>query len=133
MKLHVGERLHGTGPQQQPGGYLVTAVVRETPWYGLYTGKKVLYNFDFAAKRVRETDDKEWLDVYLRTLRYPRLDDPDDVAQRRALARSEVKILGNRASNLWPEPIDLLEIDNTRDAFTFPPGDDEPIVVFARP
>src|SRR5262245_49252590 len=135
MKLHVGERLHGTGPAQQPGGYLVTDIVRETPWYGLYAGKKILYNFDFAGKRVRETEDKEWLDVYLRTLHYPRLDDPADVAQRRKLARTEVDILGNRASNLWPEPIDLLELENTRAAFTFPPnGDDmEPIVVFARP
>ncbi len=135
MKLHVGERLHGTGPPQQPGGYLVTDVVRETPWYGLYTGKKILYNFDFTAKRVRETDDKEWLDVYLRTLHYPRLDDPADVGQRRRLARSEVGLLGNRGSNLWPEPIDLLEIENTRDVFTFPPAEDdrEPIVVFARP
>lgn len=135
MKLHVGERLHGTGPTHQPGGYLVSDIVRETPWYGLYAGKKILYNFDFAGKRVRETEDKEWLDVYLRTLHYPRLDDPADVAQRRKLARTEVGILGNRASNLWPEPIDLLEVENTRDAFTFPPnGDDlEPIVVFARP
>lgn len=135
MKLHIGERLLGTGPAHQPGGYLVTDVVRETPWYGLYAGKKVLYNFDFTSKRVRETDDKEWLDVYLRTLHYPRLDDPGDVAQRRSLARSEVAILGNRGSNLWPEPIDLLEIENTRDAFTFAPDADdrEPIAVFARP
>src|SRR5262245_34781857 len=135
MKLHVGERLQGTGPAHQPGGYLVTDIVRETPWYGLYTGKKILYNFDFTAKRVRETDDKEWLDIYLRTLHYPRLDDRADVAQRRALARAEVTVLGNRGSNLWPEAIDLLETDNTRDAFTFAPDDDdrEPIVVFARP
>src|SRR5262245_66037858 len=104
MKLHVGERLVGSGPVHQPGGYLVTDTVRETPWYGLYAGKKILYNFDFASKRVRETDDKEWLDVYLRTLHYPRLDDPADVAQRRTLARTEVSILGNRVSNLWPEP-----------------------------
>src|SRR5262245_56693773 len=135
MKLHVGERLVGSGPVHQPGGYLVTDTVRETPWYGLYAGKKILYNFDFASKRVRETDDKEWLDVYLRTLHYPRLDDPADVAQRRTLARTEVAILGNRVSNLWPEPIDLLELENTRDAFTFAPDNDdrEPIVVFARP
>ena len=76
MKLQVGERLEGTGPEAQPGGYLVTAVVRETPWHGLYTAKKIFYNFDFTAKRVRETDDVEWLDVFLRTNRYPILDDP---------------------------------------------------------
>ena len=137
MKLHVGERLEGTGPEQQPGGYVVTSVVRETPWHGLYTGKKIFYNFDFTAKRVRETDDVEWLDVFLRTNRYPILDDPAYVQQRRALARAEVRaILGNRHSNLWPEPLDLLEIENTRDLFAF--SDDaqrgrEPIVVYARP
>src|SRR5437763_2833417 len=118
MRLQVGERLEGGGPGQQPGGYLVTGVVSETPWYGLYAGKKVFYNFDFTAKRVRETDEKEWLDVFLRTIRYPILDQADYVAQRRALARAEVRgILGNRHSNLWPEPIDLIEFDEPRDAF----------------
>ena len=33
MKLHVGERLEGAGPAQQPGGYVVTSVVRETIIY----------------------------------------------------------------------------------------------------
>ncbi len=139
MQLSVGERLEGSGPEQQPGGYVVTGVVAETPWSGLYTAKKVFYNFDFTAKRVRETDDKEWLDVLLRTIRYPVLDQADYVAQRRALARAEVRgILGNRHSNLWPEPIDLLELEEPRDPFTFfADGQDglggEPIVVFARP
>src|SRR5216684_1305479 len=139
MQLHVGERLEGAGPAQQPGGYVVTSIVRETPWHGLYAGKKIFYNFDFTAKRVRETDDVEWLDVFLRTNLYPILDDPAYVQQRRALARAEVRaILGNRHSNLWPEPIDLLEIEESRDPFSFGAiGQDgresEPIVVFARP
>jgi hypothetical protein len=137
MKLHVGERLEGAGPTQQPGGYVVTSVVRETPWHGLYTGKKIFYNFDFTAKRVRETDDVEWLDVFLRTNRYPILDDPAYVQERRNLARAEVRsILGNRHSNLWPEPLDLLEIENTRDPFAFaddPTHGGEPIVVYTRP
>src|SRR5215831_14964801 len=102
MKLHVGERLPGAGPPSHPGGYVVTCAVSETPWYGLYTGKKVFYNFDFTARRPRETDENEWLDVYLRTVNYPRPDDPADVAERRARARAEVRrILGNRTSNLW--------------------------------
>jgi uncharacterized C2H2 Zn-finger protein len=137
MRLQVGERLEGSGPQQQPGGYVITSVVRETPWHGLYAGKKIFYNFDFTAKRVRETDELEWLDVFIRTNRYPVLDDPAYVQARRALARAEVRgVLGNRHSNLWPEPLDLLEIENTRDPFTF--ADDwarsgEPIVVYTRP
>jgi hypothetical protein len=137
MKLLVGERLEGAGPEQQPGGYVVTSIVRETPWFALYAGKKIFYNFDFSAKRVRETDEVEWLDVLLRTNRYPILDDPTYVQQRRALARAEVRaILGNRHSNLWPEPLDLLEIENTRDPFTF--SEDavragEPIIVYTKP
>src|SRR5262249_11690689 len=119
-----------------------------TPWFGLYAGKKIFYNFDFVNKRPRETDDKEWLDVYLRTIHYPRLDDASEVAGRRALARAEARrILANRSSNLWPEPVDVLELANTRDPFSFTrrqradaadgelDGDDdlEPILVFARP
>ncbi len=99
MQLRVGERLEGSGPEQQPGGYVVTGVVSETPWYGLYAAKKVFYNFDFTSKRVRETGEKEWLDVFLRTIRYPILDQAEYVARRRALARAEVRaILGNRHS-----------------------------------
>lgn len=137
MRLHLGERLEGAGPESQPGGYVVTAVVRETPWSGLYAARKVFYNFDFNAKRLREADEIEWLEVFLRTVRYPVLDDSHYVAQRRSLARSEARqVLGNRRSNLWPEPIDLLEIENTRDPFTFHSSkahDTEPIVAFARP
>src|SRR5215216_3025388 len=118
MRLNVDERLEGGGPAAQPGGYVVTAVVRETPWYGLYAGKKIFYNFDFSAKRVRETDEKEWLDVFLRTVRYPVLDDRRYVDDRRALARSEARgVLGSRRGQLWPEPVDLLELANTRDRF----------------
>ena len=45
-------------------------------------------------------------------------------------------ILGNRHSNLWPEPLDLLEIENTRDPFAFSiegTRTAEPVVVYARP
>ncbi len=137
MKFEVGERLEGGGPSHQPGGYVIASVVRETPWHALYAAKKIFYNFDFTAKRVRETDEKEWLDVYLRTLRYPLLDQAQYVAQRRALARAEARlVLGSRQNSLWPEPVDLLEIENTRDRFAFPVDkarDTEPILVFARP
>jgi hypothetical protein len=141
MKLTVGQRLTASGPAQQPGGYVVTGVVRETPWHGLYAGKKIFYNFDFTSKRPRETDDKEWLDVFLRTIEYPVRDDSAYVAARRAQARSEARrVLGSRSSNLWPEPVDLLEIPNTRDPFactaqnqTAPVSLEEPVVIFAHP
>jgi hypothetical protein len=141
MKLQIGERLSGSGPPNQPGGYLVTESLSETPWSGLYAGKKVCYNFDFTGKRPRETDEKEWLDVLLRTVNYPQLDSAEYVAGRRALARAECQaVLGNRTSNLWPEPLDLLELANTRDPFTYgrdTSGDRplarEPVLVLARP
>src|SRR5581483_7540365 len=112
MKLNVGERLSGSAGAALTGGYVVTGVVSETPWYGLYTGKKIFANFDFTSKRPREVDEKEWLDVFLRTVRYPFLDDPEYVGLRRSLARAEVRRMGRRRSNLWPEPIDLLEVPN---------------------
>ncbi len=139
MKLQIGERLSGSGPPGQPGGYVVTEILSETPWSGLYAARKVCYNFDFTAKRPRETDEKEWLDVLLRTVNYPHLDSAEYVAGRRALARAECRtVLGNRTSNLWPEPLDLLELANTRDPFTFAREAPEalarePVVVLARP
>ncbi len=153
MKLQIGERLSGSGPANQPGGYLVTEVLSETPWSGLYAARKVFYNFDFTGKRPRETEEKESLDVLLRTVNYPRLDSAEYVLGRRTLACAEGRaVLANRTSNLWPEPLDLLEVHNTRDPFTYPrepaaggqtpsrtalgPTDAparEPIVVLARP
>jgi hypothetical protein len=141
MRLTVGERLPGSGPANQVGGYLVTAVVRETPWSGLYAGKKVFYNFDFTDKRPREAEDKEWLDVFLRTIHYSYLDDPAYIAGRRALARAEIqRVMGSGRSNVWPEPVDLLEVHNTRDPFALAEKAGaakldalEPIAVFARP
>jgi hypothetical protein len=149
MKLQIGERLPGSGPANQPGGYVVTEVIGETPWSGLYGARRVFYNFDFNGKRPRETDEKEWLEVLLRTVNYPVLDSAAYVAGRRALARAEGQaVLANRTSNLWPEPLDLLEVANTRDPFTYARGAGgqtqavtglggdsparEPIVVFAR-
>jgi hypothetical protein len=134
MKFQVGERLSGTGTATQPGGYVVSEVLRETPYLGYYVARKIQYNFDFAAKRVRETDDREWLEVLLRTLRYPNLEDAADVAWRRRMVREEVRfVLGRSTNRSWPQPLDLLELDRPRDAFAFSTGDPEPVLVLARP
>lgn len=136
MRLQVGERLSGSGTGDQPSGYVVSGVIQETAWSGLYLGKKILYNFDFTAKRPRETDDKEWLDVLIRTIQYAHADDAEYVAARRAMALAEARVvLGEQRSQLWPEPIDFFEISNTREslpAFSAVPSR-EPVVVFANP
>jgi hypothetical protein len=133
MKLHVGQRLPGSGPAGQPGGYLVTGVVHETPWSNLYTARKILYNFDFANQRCRESDDGEWLDVLLRTCAYEDLQAPQDAARRRAAARDEVRqVLARRTSNVWPEPLDLLDGDESADTDE-ETRDSEPIIALAHP
>jgi hypothetical protein len=138
MKLQVGERLPGSGPPGQPGGYVVMDVVQETPWTTLYGARKILYNFDFANQRCRETDDKEWLNVLVRVAHASDPDTPESSARRRALARDEIRVvLANRTSNLWPEPVDLLEMASTGESFA--PGDEvgddelQPVAVLARP
>jgi hypothetical protein len=116
MKLHVGERLPGSGPPDQPGGYLVTAALREAPWGHLYAARKILYNFDFAGQRCRESDEAEWLDVLLRTCGEGATNDD------RAAVRDEVRqVLAGRAGGLWPEPVDLVETE-----------DGEPVAVLAQ-
>jgi serine/threonine protein kinase len=134
MDLIPGERLPGVGTAQQPGGYVVSTLVAQTPFAALYTGKKILHNFDFTNKRVREADEAEWIEVLLRTIRYPFLDDPGYVVQRRNLARREVRrVLGHRAHPMWPQALDLMELP-ARDSFVVPVDEDsEPVVVFARP
>jgi uncharacterized C2H2 Zn-finger protein len=138
MKLQLGERLPGSGPPGQPGGYVVVDVVQETPWTTLYGARKILYNFDFANQRCRETDDKEWLNVLVRVAQVSDPDTPQSSARRRALARDEIRVvLANRTSNLWPEPVDLLELASIGESFA--PGDEagddelQPVAVLARP
>ncbi|MCI0639985.1 MAG: hypothetical protein L0Y72_00385 [Gemmataceae bacterium] len=139
MRLFLGERWVSGAVGSTRSGYVVTGVVAETPWYGLYAGKKIFRNFDFANKRLRETDEIEWGDVFLRAVHYPVLDDLPYVQERRARARSEVHaVLSRRSTNLWPEPVDVLEVTNDRDFFSFASEDNlvaeqEPITVFARP
>jgi len=136
MKLHVGDRLPGSGPPGQPGGYLVTGVLRETPWSNLYAARKILYNFDFANQRCRESDEGEWLDVLLRTCSYEDLQTPQEAARRRAVARDEVRrVLARRASNVWPEPLDLLEGESEAEdsAGEEEAQDRDPIIALAQP
>src|SRR5262249_38872042 len=88
--------------------------------------------------RCRETDDKEWLDVLVRVLHTAEADPPDVVARKRALARDEIRVvLAHRASNLWPEPVDLLELAGVGETVTAggQAGEDErePVAVLARP
>src|SRR3954453_22899940 len=117
MKLHVGERLPGSGPPTQPGGYVVAQVLHESPWCNLYAARKILYNFDFASQRCRESDEGEWLDVLLRTCSYADLENPQWQGDRRTLARDEVRVvLAHRGANQWPEPVDLLECETADQA-----------------
>ncbi len=125
MELKIGQRLPG---------YQVTDLVRATPWYRLYAGRKIFANFDFQQQEPREAQESEWLDVYLRTLNYPDPAQAEDVVLRRRLARQEItRVLGHGRSRLWPEPIDLFEVVNDVDALPAELRGSEPILVFARP
>jgi hypothetical protein len=117
--------------------YSVTDVVAETPWYCLYSGKKVFRNFDFKEGRLTEVDGEECLDVLIRTLSYQRPDDREYVRARREHAWFEAKkILGFRSTNCIPEPLDFLEVRNEQDVFSFPRAGQlaatEPVLIFER-
>src|SRR5713226_8545877 len=102
MKLRVGDRLPdpsladlGSGSAstsaRAPSLYKVTRVVQETAWYGLYEGKKVFRNFKAKAGELEEAPDEECLDVFLKTVIYPRLDEREFVRLRRDHAWFEAK------------------------------------------
>jgi hypothetical protein len=147
VKLRIGDRLPPPPPDPESGPapgvppsrsvYRVTRVLQETPWFGLYEGKKVFYNVKFKTGEFEETADEECLDVFLKTLCYPRLDDKEYVEARREHAWVEAKkVLGSRKTNLLPEPLDYLEVTNNQDPFTFPQGKQfphrEPVLVFEK-
>jgi hypothetical protein len=143
MKLEVGDRLppDQTGSAAAPGGgplYRVTGVAQETAWHVLYEGKKVFRNFHFGRRALEETAPEESLDVFLRTILYAQLDDREYVNERRKHARETEgkKVLGNRRTNLLPEPLDCLELSNEQDVFPFIKKGQfvgtEPVLVFER-
>jgi hypothetical protein len=130
MRLRIGTRvphdiadLSRTDPpeiQRNRAVYRITEVIAETPWCGLYRGRKVFRNFDFGKRCLVEVEDDECLDVLLKTLAYPVIDQKDYVSARRDHAWFEAKkVLGCRKTNLIPEPLDFLEVRNDQDGFTF--------------
>jgi hypothetical protein len=139
VRLRPGDEFRDSSPSA-PGGrdrpcYLVTGVVCETPWVGLYEGKKVFTNYHFGKRKLEETNDEESLDILLKTLQYPQLDDRKYVNDRRDHADFEAarvlgrmrrradeasaggRVLGRPLSNLLPEPLDRLQVPNDRDEF----------------
>ena len=107
--------------QRNRAVYRITEVIAETPWSGLYRAKKVFHNFDFKDRRINEVDEHECLDVFVKTICYPVLDQRPYVTARRELAAFEArKVLGCRKTNLIPEPLGYLEVRNDEDIFTFP-------------
>ncbi|HUY35001.1 MAG TPA: hypothetical protein VMV69_19795 [Pirellulales bacterium] len=149
MKLTPGARLHDhlrvEGISDSPDGvvsgnqpiYTVTGTIAETPWHGLYTGKKIFRNFKFEEGRPEEADLDECLDVLLKSIVYTRCDDREYVNLRREQSRFEAKsVLGIRETNLLPEPLDVLRLRNDQDQFSFPRSgrliDKEPVLVFEK-
>ena len=145
MYLKNGDRVPGDfGSMASPDSmdvpsavsvYRVTDVVMETPWCGLYRGKKVFQNFHFEKRQFIETDEEDCLDVLLKTVGYPKLDNISSVVYSRNHASFELnRVLGCPDTDQVPEPIDLIFIKNTRDGFEFKHTDEfvnrEPVLVF---
>ena len=145
MKLPVGARLpHDFAdlPANEPdiiqrnrSLYRVTQVLHETAWSCLYRGKKVFRNFEFTKGLLSEAIDEECLDVLIRTVSYPTVDDLEYVRQRRDHAKFEAqRVLGSRCTSLIAEPLDYIELRNEQDQFTFPRArkmaSSEPVLVF---
>lgn len=145
MKLPVGARLPHDFADIPPNApevvqcnralYRITHILSETPWSCLYRGKKVFRNFEFAKGTLTEAAEDECLDVLIRTLSYPQMDDRDYIKARREHSWFEAKqVLGCRHTNLIAEPLDYLEVRNDQDQFAFPrPGNiptTEPVLVF---
>lgn len=131
MRLRIGSRvphdiaeLSPSDPpeiQRNRAVYRITEVIAESPWGGLYRGRKVFRNFDFVKRCLIEVEDDECLDVLLKTLAYPVIDQREYVSARRDHAWFEAKkVLGCRKTNLIPEPLDFLEVRNDQDGFEFP-------------
>ena len=133
MRLRIGARVPHDFAELSPSDppevqrnravYRITEVIAESPWGGLYRGRKVFRNFDFGKRCLVEVEDDECLDVLLKTLAYPLVDQKEYVSARRDHAWFEAKkVLGCRKTNLIPEPLDFLEVRNDQDGFNFPHG-----------
>lgn len=133
MRLKVGDEFRDPAPAQAKASgrdrpcYRVSGVLSEEGCFGLYEGKKVFTNFHFGRRELEEAADEECLDVLLKSLIYPDLSSRESVKDLREQFFFECSRVLGRArqrsreplSNLFPEPIDYLQVQNDRDAFTF--------------
>lgn len=144
MRLRIGDEFReptpGAGATRDRPAYRVTGVVLETPRFGLYEGKKLLTSYHFGRRVLEATSEQEGLTVFLKSLHYPTLNKREYIKDRRDMAWFEVnrvlgrsrskkraeeaqaaeRVLGRPLSNLLPEPLDYLRVENTRDAFAIP-------------
>jgi hypothetical protein len=131
MRLQIGQRLAASDSAHAVSGYVITGVVRETAWSGLYTARRIFANFDFGRKQPRCADEKEWLEVLSRTVHAGDGESRNSArfAARAAHLRAQAsRVLGQVRGSLWPEPLDLLELPGAS-----PGSANEPILVLARP
>jgi hypothetical protein len=160
VRLQIGDEFRDPAPATPRGGardrpaYRVTGVVRETPWRGLYEGKKLFTSYHFGRRKLEEAGEQEGLDVFLATVHYTALDDRTHIKDLREQAFFELqrvlgrgrktrraedgseRVLGQPLSNLLPEPIDYLQTTNERDSFAVSNPRQlalyEPVLVFER-
>ena len=107
--LHKARRtvnvITSTSPHEDPGRFLLAAGAAYRA-----SGRTAPLFDTLGHNAYPETSRESPLAVHAGV---PSLDQGDYVAQRRTLARAEVHaILGSRHSNLWPEPIDLVELED---------------------
>lgn len=101
MPLNTGERIQATGQ----GVYSVGELLETTPWYELYSGRKLFYNFRYHVPEFYEVGDDEQLNVLIRTT-------PTDSDDSRLLAQTEQALAYEALhvltdpSGWFPQPID---------------------------
>ena len=107
MVLVPGQRLEGAGRT----AYVVGDYRAKTPWYQLYTARKVFFNYRYDDREFYEASSDEWVEVLIRVCGSSESETPADVEQRRKLLRYEAGKVLETQSGWFPEPLDWLEFN----------------------
>ncbi len=146
MKLSKDERLQATesvihrnpavakASERNRSIYVVGELIQEDAFFAFYTAAKVFRNAHKSSGKVEEASHQESLRVVLKVINYCDLSDRAAIQSRRKSLIDEARsVLGVKATNLLPEPIDLLFVINNHDRFQCPRSreliEQEPVLV----
>lgn len=106
MPLQAGQRLDAA----ERTVYQVDGCRQTTPWYRVYSARKVFFNYRYHERELYEAGEDEWLDIQIRGLGDSAEAAPEHVGRFAQLLRYEASEVLAAHGGRFPEPLDFIDV-----------------------